>query len=368
MNGLTKAGVSVTGYAPALGKYQGPYKNNIKIKYTWTLNLPMIRVMVYDLILFFRLLLTFPKPDVMYVRVAYFTLFTPLIAKLFGVPLVLEINGNVVHDVISKGWTGIRRFVPIWCEGFLHRIAQRSICVSETIVAAVHEYYGIPLNKLIALQNGVNVEHFKPLDQQACKTELKLAQDVDYIGYVGCFTGWDGIEHIVRAYTEIARVFPKIKILLVGDGDHRPFVESEVKRLGLEKQVIFTGYVPYKDLPKYINCFSVAVAPYGGSPEIEARNKKGGLSSLKSLEYNAAGLPVVVADIASVEYVQQYNTGFIIPQGDERALVEKVLYLLGNRSVSRELGENGRRYVVQYRSWQSVANQTSALFDSLTKG
>lgn len=360
--GLAINGVEVVGYAPAIGKYNGPHKN-FPIKYTPTLDLPFIRVVVYDFLLMLRLLCTFPKPDILYVRVAYFSLFTPLVAKLFRIKLVLEINGFVVDDVASKEWTGPLAWLSVNCERFLHNIADASIIVTETIYNAIHETFGIPKHKLYHIKNGVNIDHFKPLDKVKCKQELGFDPAVDYIGYVGCFTDWDGIEHIVRALPAIKAERPQVKVLLVGDGDHRSFVEAEVQRLGLVQDVIFTGYVAYKDLPKYLNCFSVAVAPYGGGKDVETRNNKG-LSSLKCLEYTGTGLPTVVADIPGMDYIRD-KSGYIIPQGNERALAEKVLLILKDTALAKRFGEYGRAYTVKNCSWQSVADRTKEIFERL---
>jgi glycosyltransferase involved in cell wall biosynthesis len=330
------------------------------------LNIPFIRVVVYDLVLFFRLLFTFPRPDIFYVRAAYFSFFTPLLAKILRKKLALEINGFVVDDVLSKGWLWPLRWISINCEKFLHKIADVSICVSAIICEAVHRSFGVPKPKLIALENGVNTGHFQPLDKKACRAELGFAPDIDYIGYVGCFTGWDGIEHIVRALPEIQKDFPETKVLLVGDGEQKSFVENEVKKLGLEKEVIFSGYVPYQDLPKYLNAFTVAVAPYGGSESIQTRNKKGGLSSLKCKEYISSGLPVVAADISGVEYLKDL-AGFVIPQSDTKTLAAKVKLLLGDPALRTRFSLAGREYAVKNCSWQKAANKTREIFESILR-
>ncbi|GBR73591.1 glycosyl transferase GTB-type super family [Candidatus Termititenax aidoneus] len=361
--GLTKSGVAITGYAPAIGRYKG-LNANFQLKYTPTLNLPLVRVVVYDLFLFFRLLFTFPKPDIFYVRVAYFSFFTPLLAKLCRKKLALEINGFVVDDVISKGWPAPLRWISISCEKFLHKIADASIIVTETIYEAVHKAFQIPRQKLFHIKNGVNIEHFKPLDKNACRTALGLDPDREYVGYVGCFTGWDGIEHIVRALPEIQKDFPKVKVLLIGDGSHKSLVEAEVQKLNLANEVIFTGSVAYEDLPKYLNSLTVAVAPYGGSDSIETRNNKG-LSSLKCLEYTSAGLPTVVADIPGMDYIAS-KSGLLIPQGDEKALAEQVKILLGDPVLRERFSKSGREYAVRHCSWQAVADRTKEIFEELT--
>ncbi|GBR75515.1 glycosyl transferase group 1 [Candidatus Termititenax persephonae] len=362
---LTNAGVEVTAYAPALGRYSGQ-NQNFPLKYTWTLKLPFVRVVVYDFLLALRLLFTFPKPDIFYVRVAYFSLFTPLLAKILRRKLVLEINGFVVDDVLSKGWPAPLRWVSISCEKFLHKIADAAICVSATISEAVQQSFGIPRRKLVALENGVNIEHFRPLDKAKCRAELGFDSQINYIGYVGCFTGWDGIEHIVHALPGIQKTFPQTKVLLVGDGEQRKFVESEVRRLNLAKEVIFTGYVQYADLPKYLNVFTVAVAPYGGSESIQTRNKKGGLSSLKSKEYISCGLPVVVADISGVAYLAGL-AGYVIPQGDRQSLTEKVKILLSSKSLREKFARAGREYAVKNCSWQNVADKTKEILAGVLK-
>jgi len=359
--GLVKAGLDVTGYAPNIGHYLGEL--NFKINYTPTINIPFLRVVIYDFLLMIRLFLTPKKPDIIYVRVAYFTFFTPLIAKIFRKKLILEINGYVVDDVRSKRWRGPLAWISIGCEGFLHRIANGSIIVTETIYEAIHAYFNISKSKLYHIKNGVNVDHFRPLDKIQCRKEVGLDENTDYIGYVGCFTGWDGIEHIVRVLPQIRKRIPNVKVLLVGDGDHRSFVEKEVKKLNLEEFVKFTGIIDYQLLPKYLNCFTVAIAPYGGTLDIEIRNRKG-LSSLKCLEYSSVGLPMVVADIPGMDFIDG-KSGLLIPQGDENALAEKIVLLLQDKSLRDRFSKAGREHAVKNASWQSVAKRTKEIFQNL---
>ena len=362
-NGLVKAGVDITGYAPALGRYNGPHKDKFTVKYTPTLNIPLVRVVIYDFLLAIRLLFTFPKPDIFYVRVAYFSLFTPLLAKILRKKLVLETNGFIVDDVKAKGWRGPLAWVSINCEKFLHKISDVSISVSQVICDSLRQTFFIPDNKLFCIANGVNVEHFRPLDKQVCRKELGFAPEGDYIGYVGCFTDWDGIDNIVQILPEIKKDFPDVKLLLLGDGDRKPFVEQKAVQLGLQQDVIFTGYISYQDLPKYLNVFTVAVAPYGGSKEAELRNNKGS-SSLKTLEYLSVGLPVVVGNIPGVEYVAD-NAGFLIPQSDAQALADKVKILLKDVKLRERFSSSGREYVVHNCSWQSVADKTKEIFERI---
>jgi glycosyltransferase involved in cell wall biosynthesis len=323
-------------------------------------------VVIYDLILAIRLLVTFPKPDIFYVRVAYFSLFTPLLAKFLRKKLVLEINGFVVDDVSAKGWRWPLNWVSISCEKFLHKISDASISVSEVICRSLRETFAVPEGKLFCLANGVNIEHFCPLDKQTCRRKLGLAPELDYIGYVGCFTDWDGIDSIIKALPNVKKDFPAVKLLLVGDGDRRTTLVQNVKELGLSEEVIFTGYVSYQDLPVYLNAFTVAVAPYGGSKAAELRNTKGS-SSLKTLEYLSAALPVIAGNIPGVEYVEN-TAGFLIPQSDVSALATKVKILLGDKTLREKFARAGRQYAVQNCSWQAVADRTKEIFASMLKG
>jgi len=85
-------------------------------------------------------------------------------------------------------------------------------------------------------------------------------------------------------------------------------------------------------LPKYLSCFSVAVAPYGGGQDVETRNNKG-LSSLKCSEYTGTGLSTVVTNIPGMDYFDG-KSGFLIPEGDKKASVEKVIQILDNPDLS----------------------------------
>lgn len=84
-----------------------------------------------------------------------------------------------------------------------------------------------------------------------------------------------------------------------------------------------------------------------------------GLSPLKLCEYLACGKPVIASRISGLEVLEEENCGFLVNPEDPQALAIRIIELLRNPELRHKMGENGRKYVVENRSWESVAKKVA---------
>ena len=94
----------------------------------------------------------------------------------------------------------------------------------------------------------------------------------------------------MKAWPEVLRAVPDARLLLVGDGPNRRAVERLAGRLGVANSVIFTGSVPWTDVPAYTDAGDVYAMPcrsrlFGLEPEAYG---------IVFLEAQACGLPVLI--------------------------------------------------------------------------
>jgi glycosyltransferase involved in cell wall biosynthesis len=118
--------------------------------------------------------------------------------------------------------------------------------------------------------------------------------------------------------------------------------------------------VPYQDVPYYINVSDVCVAPF-----ISQRNERIGLSPLKLCEYLSCEKPVIASRISGLEILEEHQMGLLVPPENEVALAQAIVRMLKSFSLREEMGKNGRQYVVEHRSWESVARKTLEVFEEL---
>ncbi|TMD59494.1 MAG: glycosyltransferase family 4 protein, partial [Chloroflexi bacterium] len=132
------------------------------------------------------------------------------------------------------------------------------------------------------IPNGVSLERFRP-DVPPLPQFLDGKQN---ILFVGRFEKRKGAKYLLRAIPQIRQRYPHTRFILVGEGRLRPGFQRYVERQGWQ-DVIFTGYVPDEDLPRYFASAHVFCAPATGGESL----------GIVLLEAMASGKPIVASDI-----------------------------------------------------------------------
>jgi glycosyltransferase involved in cell wall biosynthesis len=102
---------------------------------------------------------------------------------------------------------------------------------------------------------------------------------------MGSFFYFSGLKAAIEEFSKSAE--PDQKLLLIGGGEQDRELREQVRRLGLTSQVIFTGFIPYVELPNYLRLTDVAINT------LEATLVANVAFPNKVLQYLAAELPVV---------------------------------------------------------------------------
>ena len=124
---------------------------------------------------------------------------------------------------------------------------------------------------------------------------------------------------------------------------------------GILEHILFTGVVPYEDVPLYISASDICVAPF-----ISRRNERIGLSPLKIYEYLACGRPVVASKINGITgLLARSGGGITVMPENPHELAEAILYLLQDDSLRRKMGSNGCTYVMTNHTWAKVASNVA---------
>jgi glycosyltransferase involved in cell wall biosynthesis len=281
-----------------------------------------------------------------------------LLAKLFKIPLVREVNGIVADEAkISKEGDRVSLWVIDRIERFSMPRADKIIVVTSKLKEILQKDYEIPRDKIAVIQNGANTDLFKPKETARARAELGLNRSSNYVCYVGSFSPWQGIEYLIRSVPLILKKCPKTRFLIVGDGLMKQDLIELAKQIGVSDKVIFTGMVPYQKVPLYMNAADVCTSPKAGL--------RSGYSPLKLCEYMACGKPVVASRASGLEIVEDSGGGILVEPKEPKALAAAMTKLLQNRELRKRMGEKGRKYVVENQSWESVARRVADLCQSL---
>jgi glycosyltransferase involved in cell wall biosynthesis len=172
------------------------------------------------------------------------------------------------------------------------------------------------------------------------------------IGHVGLFYRWDRLDVLIEVAKSIRGRHPNVKVLLVGDGPEMEHLRQTAFRLGMEREVIFSGPVPRDDVPAYIDAMDICVLPDSnafGSP-------------IALFEFMAMGKPCVVPDLGPMRDVIDDNvTGIMFPQGDYAALERTLLRLVEDSALRNQVGAQAKQAVFKRHTWAANARSVVRL-------
>jgi glycosyltransferase involved in cell wall biosynthesis len=285
-----------------------------------------------------------------------------LLARLFGIPSIKEVNG-ILSDESRVAGRGDR--ISLWfmdkIERFNIRRADKIITVTLRLKELLQSDYGIKSERITVIRNGANTDLFKPMDVARARDKLNLSQNHNYVCFTGHLIEWQGLKYLIRSVPQILKQCPETRLLIVGDGPMKGELIEDAEKVGVSDKVTFTGPVPYLEVPIYINASDVCVIP----SEKNMRHDRCGGSPLKVNEYMACGKPLVASRLSGLEVIEDSTLGILVKPNDPAELAEAIVKLINAPELRQQMGENGRRYIVDNHSWESVARQVDNVSQSV---
>ena len=322
------------------------------IIYVLWINIPIVRVILYHITLFFNLFILCKKAEinVIYARQESFNIAPLIVSKLLNITYVVEINGLLLEEErllgINERLIALSRF----SEKINYRYAARIISVTQEIKNCIIRRYNVPDEKIVVIENGANIDLFRPMEQDKLVLNLNLDENYNYVGYVGSFTRWHGLENVIKSAHLVLKVFNNTKFIFVGDGPLKEELFNLVDTLNLKNYFVFVGRVPHDKVPQYINTFDVCMI-------LKDKNIPG--SPLKLWEYMACGKPVVATNTNDFKVLEKSDAGILIDSEKYENISDAIINLLENNELREKMGLNGRKYVVENHSWKRVAQNVS---------
>lgn len=198
----------------------------------------------------------------------------------------------------------------------------------------------------------VDVNRFKPSRRGILeiKKKLGLAEDELVILAVGRLVYKKGFEYLIKALPQVAAKFPRLKLIIAGEGDLKKELIKLALDLKIRDKVIFAGDVPRDKIGCYYNLAEVMVAP---SVIDQRGNMDGG--PVTSFEGMACGVAQIATDILGVaDFIQNGVNGYKVPQKNPRAIAESLISLLGLRSLREKMGRANRILAVKSLSTRNI--------------
>ncbi len=283
-------------------------------------------------------------PDV--VNAHYGTGYGTLSLAVQQVPVVLNVWGSDVYEFPDKG-----RLHHKWLLRNLKH-ADQLVSTSEAMAARTREVGGRKL-LITVIPFGVDTEVFHPAIIPAQR------KDKIVIGTVKSLAHVYGIDILIRAFAQVAKKLPELKLRLVIIG-HGP-QERELRRLAQEldvyRKVTFKGAIAHSQVPQALRGMDIFCAL--------SRNESFGVAVV---EASATGLPVIVTRVGGLpEVVEDKVTGLIVPPEDEQAAANAIEQLVLSPEQSDVMGAAGRRFVEKHYAWEHSVDRMLCVLERSAK-
>jgi glycosyltransferase involved in cell wall biosynthesis len=288
--------------------------------------------------------------DFIYERHALYNVAGLLAARLFALPLVLEVN--TLYAEAWRKYYGLRFY-------FLARpMERRLVCGADAVITVTEvqrvllQKEGVGPDRISVSHNAIDPEEFDPERYRDSPARRKMNLPRLVAGFVGTMNRWQAVHGFADVVERVLAERSDVGFLFVGDGEGRALLETELQRRGARNAATFTGRQPHAAIPELLAAMDIGLL-------LDSNNYG---SPMKVFEYWAMGKAVVAPAVPPVlEIMRDGETGLVIAPGDAAAMARAILRLAADEELRGRIGEAGRRRVLTTHTWdQNAANVIAA--------
>jgi glycosyltransferase involved in cell wall biosynthesis len=234
--------------------------------------------------------------------------------------------------------------------------ADRVITVSAALADEVKWQYQVPEWKLRTVHNGINCSRFDGrIDPAVCRASYGIGPLDPMALYVGRMSTQKGPDLLLEAVPGILEHRSDAKIVFVGDGDMKPYLEHRAWELGVRHAVRFLGAMgAWSDLVNLYKSTDVVCVP--------SRNEPFGMVILEAW---SAGKPVVVTENGGPRYITSHGEDGFVVYANPQSICWGINTIFGDFEHARWMGERGRVKAAYGFSWDVVAGQIEGVYREL---
>jgi glycosyltransferase involved in cell wall biosynthesis len=200
---------------------------------------------------------------------------------------------------------------------------------------------------------GIDIQQFQP---QYTKEELFDKDDI-VIGTVKTLEDKYGIEYLIKAFKILSDKYQELplKLLIVGSGSLDKELKNLTKELKISSKTIFTGNIPFTEVPKYHNMLSVSVS----------NSESFGVAII---EASSCAKPVVVSNVGGLpEVVENGVSGFVVEARNPQKTANAIEKLIFDDELRIQIGNNGRDRVKRLYNWDDNVKQMINIYKDILK-
>ena len=290
---------------------------------------------------------------------------TPFVAHYLGTKLSRLLNIPCIETYHTFFEEYLYHYVPLVPKKLMRIVAKRfsrhqgnslnGMVVPSHPMLNILKNYGITTHAEV-IPTGIEPDSFVLGDRAAFRKNYNIPQDRPVLLFVGRVAHEKNIGFLLKVVDQVRKDIADVLFLIAGEGPARESLEKEVQELGLSANVMFIGYL---DRHTELNsCYR--------SADIFIFSSRTETQGLVLLEAMAQGVPVVSTAELGTRDVLQEGLGVWIAREELADFSQKVVKMLGNSDLRKELGAAGRVYAHDW-SASKQAERMLAFYQAVLK-
>lgn len=166
------------------------------------------------------------------------------------------------------------------------------------------------------------------------------------------------IHTIIKAVPYINKIYPEQKFIIAGKKENSvTFLEREIDELGISDNVYFPGSMSNEQKLNYLSRSLIYVQP--------SLHEAFGMTIAEAM---SCGIPVITSRKAAIPEVVG-DAGFYIDDPyDPKELAEKIIILLENKELRKEIGQKARKRIIEHFSYEKRREELRIIINDLLEG
>ena len=233
--------------------------------------------------------------------------------------------------------------------------ADKIITISEFSKSEIIKYVDYPDDKIEIVYPAVDHDiYYKTRDKNILK-RLNISDSCKIILYVGSEEPRQNVDMLINAFSELKKQLPEVKLIKIGNphlhGAREKILEL-IKKLNLQKDIIFMDYVPEEELPKWYNAADLVVYPcsYAGF-------------GMPPLEAMACGTPVITSNTTSLPEVVG-KEGIMVDPHKIPDLSSNMYDVLTDENLAKNMSIKGLKRSKMF-NWEESAKKTVEIYEKM---
>ncbi len=291
------------------------------------------------------------RPDILHVNSSKAGILGALAGRLGGVPLIIFTAHGWAFNESRPGWQKLLLKILHWLTVLL---SHQTIAVSNQVKMQMN--WPLVQHKIVVIHNGRAIDDLLSYDEGRTfvirkEPRLRNFQNDFWTMTIAELHPVKRHEAVIEVMKKLADAGVNIRHLIIGDGETREMLRTQIDALGLQEHVFLLGRID--EASRYLRAADLFV--------LASRSEGLPYVLIEALQ---AGVPIVATKVGGIpEVVEDGVSGILTEPLDNKALFEAIFSLVQSETKRQELAQNAQKRALEF-SLEKTLERTLSLYDA----